>query len=163
MAALILINLFFLLSSFSPLCLDRVSKESASFAIITLTTEGGIQLHRSYHKERKVFSANSRCAKLVLPTVCSVAEKYAWDCCLNIPILLGVRCEWIHTGTPPLVRDVLYTFSTVSSNSKIKMGTVVQTGSSTAHNPLPASQFRQIFYQPYRMKKEYRGRILGRN
>ncbi len=40
MAAIILINLFFLLSSFPPLCLDRVSKESASFAIITLTTEG---------------------------------------------------------------------------------------------------------------------------
>jgi hypothetical protein len=93
MAAIILINPFFLLSSFPPLCLDRVSKESTSFAIITLTTEGGIQLYRSYHKEREVFSANSRCAKLVLPTVCSVAEKYAWDCCLIILIFLGVRCE----------------------------------------------------------------------
>ena len=67
MASIILINLFFLLSSFPPLCLDRVSKESTSFAIITLTREGGIQLYRSYHKEREVFSANSRCAKLVLP------------------------------------------------------------------------------------------------
>jgi hypothetical protein len=55
MTSIILINLFFLLSSFPPLCLDRVSKESTSFAIITLTTEGGIQLYRSYHKEREVF------------------------------------------------------------------------------------------------------------
>ncbi len=130
--------------------MDRVSKESTSFAIITLTTEGEASNYIEVIIKSEVFSANSGCAKLVLHD-CLL-------CCRKVRLVLlfnysnSFRCEmrvnsyWDPTSCQGCFEHIEHAFLTE-----------VRTGITPVHtpflpvnlgNPLPSMQSEERLQRP---------------